>query len=252
MNGELTIVVPALNEERRLAVTVEEAVAAAAKHLAAFEVIIVNDGSTDGTGAAADALAARFPWVTVVHFPTNQGVGAAYHAALARARYPYLTLIPGDNAFHRSGLDALFPLVGRTEMVISYRANPRVRTRMRLFLSRCSTWGLRVLTGHYIRDAHSLYVFPVGRARRVPRNTGYGYHLETLSTLLIGGTGYTEVPVHLTPRPDSSSKVMRVGVLSRLVLTMLRLYGRRFLLRRRIDLGPPPAVAPAAPAAKAG
>jgi len=86
MDRELTIVVPALNEARRLAITVEEVIQAAQRHLSAFEVIIVNDGSTDGTGDVADALAARYPWVTVIHHSTNLGVGAAYHAALRLAR----------------------------------------------------------------------------------------------------------------------------------------------------------------------
>ena len=233
MSGELTIVVPALNEERRLAVTVEEAVAAARRHLAAFEVIIVNDGSTDRTGEVAVGLAARFPGVSVLHFATNRGVGAAYHAALGRARYPYLTLIPGDNAFHASGLDTLFREVGRHDLVISYRVNSRARTRMRLLLSRCCTAAMRVVTGRPIRDAHSLYVFPVAEARQLPENTGYGYHIQALSALLRGGLRYAEVPVLLNPRPDSSSKVMRFGVLARLIATMARLAVDALVFRRR-------------------
>ncbi|MFO0802176.1 MAG: glycosyltransferase family 2 protein [Gemmataceae bacterium] len=234
MGGELTILVPALNEERRLAVTVEEAIRAAQRHLAAYEVIIINDGSTDRTGEVAEELAARHPWVSVVHFDTNRGVGAAYHEGLRRARHPHLTLIPGDNAFQSSGVETVFQHVGRREMVVSYRANPRARTRMRLLLSRCCTTAMRLLTGHPIRDAHSLYVFPVAKARQVPRNTGYGYHIETLSTLLRGGVPYVEVPVLLTPRPDSSSKVMRFGVLARLMGTMSRLYVHRIIHGRAI------------------
>ncbi len=247
MGGELTIVVPALNEERRLAVTVEEAVRAARRHLAAFEVIVVDDGSTDGTGAAADALAARYPEVSVVRHATNLGVGAAFHEGLGRARYPYLTLVPGDNAFHASGLDDLFRLVGEYDLVVSYRANPRARSRPRLLLSRCCTAAMRAVTGEPIRDAHSLYVFPVAQARQVRRNTGYGYHIETLSALLRGGVRYAEVPVLLNPRPDSSSKVMRLGVLGRLVWTMARLAADSLVFRRKVRFAP--AAAPATPPA---
>jgi dolichol-phosphate mannosyltransferase len=238
MGGELTVVVPALNEEVRLAATVAEAVQAARRHLSAFEVIIVNDGSTDRTGQTAEKLAARYPWVSVVHFPTNRGVGAAYHEALRLARFPYLTLIPGDNAFHQTGLDTVFRQVGRHPMVVSYRANPRARTRTRLLLSKCCTTAMRILTGCPIRDAHSLYVFPVAQARQVPRNTGYGYHIETLSTLLRARIPYTEVPVLLNPRPDSSSKVMRLGVLVPLLWTMARLYLGRLVFRREVELDP--------------
>lgn len=238
MTTGLTVVVPAWNEERRLTATVEGVVAAARRHLTAYEVLIVDDGSTDGTPEVAARLAARFPAVSVVRHPANLGVGAAYHTGLTLARFPYLTLVPGDNAFHESGLDAVFALVGRVEMVVTYRANPRARTPARRLLSACCTRTMRVVTGRSIRDAHSLYVFPVAPARQVPRNTGYGYHIETLSTLLRGGVPYAEVPVMLNPRPDSSSKVMRLRVLARLAATMGRQFFRFVVLRQKVRFAP--------------
>jgi glycosyltransferase involved in cell wall biosynthesis len=251
MGGRLTIVVPAWNEERRLAATVEEVVRAAERYLAEYEVIVVNDGSTDRTAEVADGLASRFPRVSVVHQTTNLGVGAAYYEGLSRARFPYLTLVPGDNAYSSAGVEAVLKLAGTTELVISYRANPRARTLMRLILSRCCTRAMRLVTGRPLQDAHSLYVFPVAQARQAPRNAGYGYHIETLATLLRGGLKYTEVPVLLNPRPDSSSKVMRVGVLARLGWTMTRLAVGFLVLRRTVRFRPAAPI-PAEPLRKAG
>ncbi len=238
MRPGLTVIVPAWNEERRLTATVEEIVASAHQHLSDFEVIVVDDGSTDGTAVVAKKLAARHASVSVVRHDANLGVGAAFHTGLTRARFPYLTLVPGDNAFHPSGLHALFSLVGKVEMIVTYRANPRARTPMRRLLSVCCTRAMRVVTGQPIQDAHGLYVFPVAAARQVRRNTGYGYHIETLSTLLRGGTPYVEIPVRLNPRPDSSSKVMRLGVLARLTATMARQFIRFVILRQKIRFAP--------------
>jgi len=244
MKRALSIIVPAYNEEARLAATVGDVLAEAADLLDAFEVLIVNDGSGDGTGAVADRLAARHPQVTVLHQPCNRGVGAAYHEGLRRARHPYLTLIPGDRAFHRSGVRALFAAVGTAELVVSYRANMEARTPLRRFLSVCCTRSMRLLTGRPIRDAHSMYVFPTERARLIPVHDGYGYHIQALSALLRSCESYVEVPVRLNPRPDASSGVMRPRVIAALVWTMGRLYLRRFLTGRN---GPaaatPPAVA---------
>ncbi len=238
MSAGLTVVVPAWNEEQRLTSTVEEIIATANQHLHAYEVIIVNDGSTDQTAEVSEGLATRFPGIHVVHHPVNHGVGAAFHTGLSLARHPYLTLVPGDNAFHPSGLATVFALVGQTEMIVSYRANPQARTPFRRLLSRLCTLSMRLVAGQPIRDAHSLYVFPVGLARQVPRNTGYGYHIETLSTLLRSGVSYREVPVVLNPRPDSSSKVMRFGVLMRLMATMARQLLRFVILRQRVNFTP--------------
>jgi glycosyltransferase involved in cell wall biosynthesis len=252
MPVELTVVVPGFNEERRLARTVEEIVQVGHKTLAAFEIIIVNDGSKDRTGEIAEELGRRFPMVSVVHQATNQGVGAAYYCGLNLARYPYLTLVPADNAYHSSGLEAVFSNAGKADMVISHRANPRARTPMRRLLSSCCTLAMRLLTGCNIHDAHSLYVFPVHQARQVPRNPGYGYHIQTLATLLRGGLSYVEVPVLLNPRPDSSSKVMRASVVLHLVWTMCRMYTRYLLLRRSVRFTPLPTPDRAAPLARVG
>src|SRR4051812_26980186 len=108
MAKRLTIVVPAFNEEAKLPTTVREILAEASLALDAYEVIVVNDGSADRTGAVADQLARDNVAVRVVHQAVNRGVGAAFGIGLALARYEFLTLIPGDNAFHHSGLRAVF------------------------------------------------------------------------------------------------------------------------------------------------
>lgn len=236
MAKRLTIIVPAYNEAARLATTVREILAEAALVLHAYEVIIVNDGSTDATAAIANQLAREHATVKVIHQPTNRGVGAAYYTALHQAAYEYLTLVPGDNAFHHAGLRTLFRAVGEADLVISYRANAEARTPLRRLLSRSCNRAMRLLTGCPIRDTHSMFVFPVEPARRIRANSGYGYHMEALATLLQRVDSYLEVPVLLNPKPDASSRVIGLRPLACLARTLMRLYLRRFtvgLMQRR-------------------
>ncbi len=228
MSKRLTIVVPAYNEEARLTITMQEILAEASRVLDAYEVIIVNDGSTDRTAQVADELARCHSVIRVIHQPTNRGVGAAYYAALRQARYEFLSLVPGDNAFHISGLRTLFSAVGQAELIVSYRCNIQVRTPLRRFLSVSCSRAVRLLTGCAIRDAHSMYVFPVAKAQALSDNNGYGYHMHALATLLQCVDSYLEVPVPLNPKPDASSRVMRIGPLVALASTMFGLYVRRF------------------------
>jgi glycosyltransferase involved in cell wall biosynthesis len=228
MSRNLTIVVPAFNEERKLPATVREALAEAARGLDAYEVIVVNDGSSDRTGEVADGLARESAAVRVVHQPVNRGVGAAYYAALRLARHEYITLVPGDNAFHHSGLRTLFAAVGQADLVISYRQNMQARTPLRRFLSRCCNRAMRLLTGCAIRDAHSMFVFPTAEARRLPVTDGYTYHMRALAALLRRVGSYVEVPVTLNPKPDASSGVMRMRTLLALGGTLSWLYLCRF------------------------
>jgi len=143
---------------------------------------------------------------------------------LSLAKYPWLTLIPGDNAFHQSGLETLFSAVNSAELIISYRENMQARTPLRLVLSRIATNLVRLVSGKYIRDAHSMYVFPVALTRSLNQSAaGYGYHLETLCRLLRRVDAYIEVPVTLNPKPDASSGVMKPKTLLILGATMAKM-----------------------------
>jgi glycosyltransferase involved in cell wall biosynthesis len=91
------IVIPAYNEEAALPRTV----AALDALPAGYEVLIVNDGSRDGTGAVAERLARAAPRpLHVVHLPVNSGIGAAvqtgYLFALSRGEYDYVIQLDGD------------------------------------------------------------------------------------------------------------------------------------------------------------
>jgi len=177
----LTIIVPAYNEERHIAAAIDAVIRAADRHLDDYEVIVVDDASTDETGRIADGIAGRTRRVRVIHQPTNRGVGAAYQLCLAQAKYGSITLVPGDNAFSEAALDSVFASVNVAPLVVSYRANMEVRTRLRRLLSTWCTTLMRLITGKAIRDAQSMFIFPVDVARKcATESSGYGYHSYAL------------------------------------------------------------------------
>ena len=220
----LSIVVPAYNEERHLAAAIAAVVRSAQRNLDAYEIIVVDDGSRDATGRIADDAAEQHEFIRVIHQRANRGVGAAFLVGLEQARYGSISLVPGDNAFSEGALDSVFSAINSASLVISYRANVEVRKPIRRVLSIACTTAMRVITGTRIRDAQSLFIFPVDLARTcATRETGYGYHIETLGRLLVMCPTYCEVPALLNPRPDDNSRVMRPSVLFRQGITMLRL-----------------------------
>jgi glycosyltransferase involved in cell wall biosynthesis len=230
--GALSIIVPAYNEEQRLRSTVEAVLVAAAAALDRYEVIIVNDGSNDGTRVIADELAAAN--VSVIHHAVNRGVGAAYRSGLQAARFPFVSLVPGDNAFDPACLAAFFALVGRADIIISYRENVSARSPVRRVLSVIFSTLLRFATRLPIRDGHSLYIWPVDLARQIPVPDDYRYHMTTLAALLQKVSSYAETPVQLTPRPDASSRVLRPRVVIGSGWTMLKI-----MLQNRLIWRPP-------------
>jgi glycosyltransferase involved in cell wall biosynthesis len=228
----LSIGIPAFNEEGRIQSTLLAVYKIAQETLDRFEILVVDDGSTDKTYELAQEAACQLGVeVQVIRRKNNQGVGSAFRLFLETAKFPYICLIPGDNAYTRDGIKRLFSSVGEARLVISFRGEMKQRrTKLRFILSKIATAYLSILVGKKVRDAHSLFVFPVEETRRLNvSNTSYGYHMETLSRLLRRLDHFHEVSVELTPAPDASSGVMRPRVLWGLGVTMLKLIGLRLI-----------------------
>jgi dolichol-phosphate mannosyltransferase len=223
MKKNLSIIIPAYNEDKNVERVVSEVIDVAINFLDNYEIIIVNDGSKDKTLEIISALSERNNQISVINFKTNQGVGAAYKSALNKASYEFITLIPGDGAFTKQSLEYLFKAVGKAEMVISFRSNPEARSVLRKYLSKICTAQLRLTTRCPIKDGHSLYVWPTQKARQIDVTPDYSYHLITLVNLFKVIGSYAEVPAWLTPNPDKSSGVLKINVVTKLGFELTKL-----------------------------
>ena len=112
---------PLYNEEANVPTTASNAVAALADLAGEFEVILVDDGSTDRTPAACAELAAADPRIRVATHPVNRGYGAALRTGFAAARMDLVTFTDGDGQFDLHELDRLLERLPGHEMVIGYR-----------------------------------------------------------------------------------------------------------------------------------
>ncbi|MCM8811731.1 MAG: glycosyltransferase family 2 protein [Candidatus Omnitrophica bacterium] len=106
----LSIVLPAFNEAANLAAVTESAVAFLRESVENFEIIIVNDGSTDGTGELIRTLAWKHPEVRGIEHPVNSGYGACLRNGFASSRYEWLFFTDSDHQFRIDSLLELLPL----------------------------------------------------------------------------------------------------------------------------------------------
>jgi glycosyltransferase involved in cell wall biosynthesis len=149
----LSLFFPAHNEEANLVPLVEEAFGALPAIADEWEIVIVDDGSRDGTPRLADELAARHPGVVrAVHHPTNLGYGAALRSGFAAARHELVAFTDGDRQFRIADLGRLTSRLAEPDapdVVAGYRirrADPPLRTvYARLYrLANRTFFGLRV------------------------------------------------------------------------------------------------------------
>jgi glycosyltransferase involved in cell wall biosynthesis len=117
----LSLVLPAHNEEANLETVVRDAVATLPQHFAAYEILIVDDGSRDATPTIADRLAAELPHVRALHHAQNQGYGAALSTGFAAARGDRIMFMDSDRQFDIRDVAKLAPYTGEFDIVAGYR-----------------------------------------------------------------------------------------------------------------------------------
>src|SRR3954470_22635218 len=118
----LSVFFPALNDSGTIASMVIRAVHAASELTPDYEVIVVNDGSTDATAEIAEELARTYPRVRVVHHPTNRGYGGALQTGFRTASKDLVFYTDGDAQYDPAELKLLWnSLTPEAHLVNGYK-----------------------------------------------------------------------------------------------------------------------------------
>jgi glycosyltransferase involved in cell wall biosynthesis len=123
MGPFLTVFIPAYNEEHNLDHCVESVLAKFAALQVSVEVLIVDDCSSDCTGAVADQIAAQREQVRVIHHERNGGIGAAFLTASQHAQGEWLILIPADLAIEPDELRRYLAVVPSADVIVGLRSD---------------------------------------------------------------------------------------------------------------------------------
>lgn len=125
----ISIIIPCFNEGANVAETIA---AAAKQNYPNYEIIAVNDGSKDNTGAILDQLTKQHPMLRVVHFAENQGKAMALRMGSLAAKSEYLVCIDGDALLDQNAIAFLVRPLIENPRVGAVTGNPRIRTRSTL------------------------------------------------------------------------------------------------------------------------
>jgi glycosyltransferase involved in cell wall biosynthesis len=221
---DLSLVMPAFNE----ATSIGDAVAEAHESLVGlgyeFEILVVDDGSTDATAEIVDDLAAFWPRVRVLSHEQNLGYGAALRTGFEAARYDLVAFTDADGQFYLDELDDLVPLTDEYPVVVGRRVQRQDPWRRR-FLSRGYNLLARLFLGTGVRDCDcALKVFRRDALTDLlPDSTGFFVNTEMLCRARRLGWAVAEVGVRHKPRRRGTSKVSLIEV-PRTFATLMRFW----------------------------
>jgi glycosyltransferase involved in cell wall biosynthesis len=203
--GGLTIVVPAFNEANRLPATLPR-FASFCEARPNTDVLIVNDGSADNTGAVIDAFAREHPAVRAIHNARNHGKGYALRQGVMDARSEWILLTDADLSTPLEEIDKLFTAVGRTGASIAIGSRAIDRRVVGVRQSAPREWSgrffnvvMRTVTGLPFRDTQCGFKLYRREAAHIvfPRQRldGFAADVENLMAARVHGLGVVEVPV---------------------------------------------------------
>ncbi len=228
----ITFLVPALNEERKIEDTVKTIIRAINHFRCDYEILLVNDGSTDATPQIMDRLARENQRIRVLHNKKNLGLGGAYKRGIQHVRKDYIMWVSGDNAETAEHIINIISHVGQADIVIPVLKAGPTRPLLRRITSRLFTIIVNFLFGLKINYYNGAVVHRADLLKKITiRTNSFAYQAEALVKLSRLGCSYVEVPYSSATYDGLFSYAMRpknlLAVLKTLVSLFLEVRGAR-------------------------
>ncbi|MEN1681614.1 MAG: glycosyltransferase [Planctomycetota bacterium] len=204
----ISLVLPAWNESETLPLAVREADQALRSAVGLYEIIVVDDGSTDETAERLQALEREYSALRVVRHETNRGYGAALRTGFAAARCEFVAFTDADLQFDLHEISRFVFLARDYDIVCGYRID-RQDSPLRCFYSRVYNALVRALIGTSVRDIDCAFkLFRREELQELPITTdGFLVNTELLTSAQRNGLSVVEVGVTHRPRAGGESTV---------------------------------------------
>jgi glycosyltransferase involved in cell wall biosynthesis len=228
--AELSVVIPVHNEAENIGPLLDE-IRRALTGVVPFEIVVVDDASTDDTVARLDACAAALPELRIICHACNAGQSAALHTGVRVARAPLIATLDGDGQNDPADIQALLARYqatdGRPLLIVGHRT-----TRRDTFVTRASSRVANAVRGSFLKDhtpdtGCGLKLF----ARDVFLALPFFDHMHRFLPALVlrAGGQVLSVPVNHRPRTKGQS---HYGIHNRLWTGIVDMLGVAWLIRR--------------------
>ena len=223
----LSVLVPAFNEEALLESALAEIGEAAAQACAAYELVVVDDGSADGTGAILDRLASHDPHLRALHHAHNQGIGGALTTAGRHAGYNRAIICPVDSPLHAEQLRAYLEACADDTVVVGYRPKRVGYQGWQQLGSTVYHVLASGLLGLHLRDLNWIHMYPTKLFSEIELEFGgIVYLAEVLARAKRRGYKFVEIESPMVARIKGVATISKPRVIWRTFWALWRLWWR--------------------------
>ena len=220
----LTVFFPAFNEEAIIEKTVTDAARIASTLADDYEIVVVDDGSSDKTASVVERLAGADPHIRLERHDRNRGYGAALRTGFASARKDLVFFSDADAQFDLRELPLLLAMLPDAPVVVGYRIR-RNDPPHRLFIAKTYNFIVRAVFGLRVRDIDCAFkLFRRDSLSMVQlESDGAFISSELLIKLRRAGVPIAEHGVHHYPRTTGYSKGAGIAVILKTIRDIIRL-----------------------------
>lgn len=235
MRPYLTVVMPAYNEAENLPRNVPRLVEKLESFQEYFEIVIVDDASTDATTAIAVSLALQDPRVRLCRHRVNKGIGQGFVTAVQTAKGQFLILIPADLALDLDELHKYLDLAPQSDIVVGRSSSRSDYSAFRALVSAVNIWLIRTLFGMEQQQFNyiSLYRTQLLKEMDIEYTGSAFFFAEILVKARDQGACLREVDIGYAPREAGTQSGGNVLLIVRTVYDLFHFWLTRRLRRRR-------------------
>ncbi|UCC61577.1 MAG: glycosyltransferase family 2 protein [Anaerolineae bacterium] len=218
----ISIVIPAYNGESSLETVVRQTLSVLGEISPDYEIILVNDGSTDDTGAIADGLAAEDEHIYVIHHPHNLGLGAALRTGFSQVRHDLVSSLPADGQIAPVDMKRFAKAIEGVDVVTGYFTR-REDAFHRTILTKGLRLFMHLLFGKLPR-LQGARMFRRELLNEIELHSTTGLmNLELIVKASRKGYRFREIPIAALPRMSGESKVTNAKTILKTMFEMFKL-----------------------------
>jgi len=224
-NISLSAFFPCYNEEKNLEPLVREALQVLNNLVTQYEILIINDGSSDDTGLIADSLSERYNNVLVIHHQKNGGYGAALISGFNNSSYEWIFFTDGDHQFFMKEIELLLAEIDSHDALIGFRKKRRDSWH-RILYARSWNVLIKLLFNLNVRDINCAFKLIKKKSLEgiTLQSSGAMISTELLVKLKLSGASIKEVGVSHKPRLYGTQTGANLKVILKAFIELFKLY----------------------------